>query len=911
MPQPNIPRAVADFAMRRAHLIALAIFAVVGMVILDDYGVSANERWQRDIGYASFNYLLGDRDALLADDDHNRFYGVGVELPLIAIEHALGLDDTRPIYLSRHLFTHALFLIGGFFAWLLAYRLFGSRLVALLAMLIFLLHPRIYAHSFFNSKDLPFLCAFMAALYLIHRAFRRDSVWAFALCGAGVAALVSVRVIGVMLFAAVVGALALDAFRALRRGAGARRVLANAAAFCLAAALALYAAFPFLWGNPVKLIAAFPTLARHPDRLATLFRGEWVQWPNIPWSFIPAWTLVTTPPIALALAALGIAAVAYLCAADWRGMFANAAARFGLLALACLILPVAAAIALNSNLYDDWRQMYFLWAPICVLAAFGLRLLTMVPAPRLRLGALALTAVGIALIAVQTVSLHPHQNDYFNPLASKTGLAERWEMNYWHVATRDALEALLAARPADERIVVLSKIWVTLNLLIMPPDERARFARAVSFPDYSVIIGDGGESAVWKREVYGVPIVSILDERAESEARYRAAYARARGSSPAATAGGFGIYADGDNLLYIKEPCAESDALGTFALRAIPPDSDSADARPDAPEWTRFDFHRYGARFDGKCLISVPLPDYEIATAEAMQWTDDERNPLWRAAFSIGKPPTEYAAALSALPPAPAATGGGFDIYADGERRLIYVKSPCDARDARGRFALTVFPANPAAALSQRQRAAGLGSESFEFAFHRHGAALDGKCVIIRDLPAYPISHITTSQTPDAGETAPAWSAEIRFDAYYAPFRRALAALPAQPSARSDFDIYLDLDARTLTYVKSPCAERDARGRFFLSLIPSNPSDLTEESRENDQDHNALNFDFDRHGAMLDGDCVIIRNLPAYPITALETGQWTTGEGQLWKARIATNKSPLPAPPSVPRKRESRVDQPK
>ena len=898
-PPPPIPRAVADFAIRHFHIIALALFAVVGLLILDDYGISANERWQRDIGYASFNYILGDPDALLADDDHNRFYGVGVELSLIAIERALGLDDSRPIYLTRHLLTHALFLIGGFFAWLLAYRLFGSRPIALLAMLIFLLHPRLYAHSFFNTKDLPFLCAFMAALYLIHRAFRRDTVWAFALCGAGVAALVNIRVIGVMLFAAVAGMLALDAFRALRRGAGARRVLANAAAFTLAAALALYAAFPFFWDNPLKLIDAFPTLARHPDRIATLFRGAWVQWPNIPWSFIPAWTLVTSPPIALALAALGTLGVARPCAARWRDMFtnpaarwrdmfANSAARFGLMTLACLTLPVIAAIALNSNIYDDWRQMYFLWAPICVLSAFGVRALTMIPHPRLRLGALALTTVGIAAAAVQMVSLHPHQNDYFNPLANKATLAERWEMNYFHAAARDALEALLETRPPDERIVILSKIWVTLNLLILPEEDRRRFAPALSFPDFSVVIGDGGESAVWKREVYGVPIISILDERAESESRYRAAYARARQSSPAATAGGFDIYADGDNLLYIKELCADTDAQGTFALRAIPAAPDSANAR----EWTRFNFHRYGARFDGKCLISAPLPDYEIATLETAQWADAAAQiPLWSAAFSMRQSPTKYADALSTLPAAPSATAGGFNIYADAAR-LIYLKSPCAERDVRGRFGLTLFPANPAD-LSQRQRAAGLDSESFEFPFHRYGATLDGKCVIIRPLPDYPISRIETQRTAD-GETTPSWSAEIRLAPYYAPFRRALASLPAEPSAQSGFDLYLSSDARTLTYIKSPCAEEDARPRFFLSIFPANPSDLEEESRAQNRPHNSLNFDFHRYGAILDGVCAIIRPLPPYPATALETGQWTTAEGQLWKARVEINKSLLP-----------------
>ena len=87
-------------------------------------------------------------------------------------------------------------------------------------MLLFLTHPRLYAHSFFNLKDLPFLSMFMVALYLTHRAFRRDAVWAFALCGAGVGLLANIRIVGLMLFPAVLGMLALDAFYAMKRGGG-------------------------------------------------------------------------------------------------------------------------------------------------------------------------------------------------------------------------------------------------------------------------------------------------------------------------------------------------------------------------------------------------------------------------------------------------------------------------------------------------------------------------------------------------------------------------------------------------------------------------------------------------------------------------------------------------------------------
>ena len=218
-PLDSVPR-FANFLARHSAIVALALFAVVGAAVFDDYGVAIDEHWQRDIGIASFDYILGDADALLDEDDHNRYYGVAFELPLIAVERVLGLEDSRSIYLSRRLIAHAFFLAGGFFAWLLAYRLFGSRLVALFAMLIFLLHPRLYAHSFFNTKDLPFLSMFAIALYLTHRAFRRDTVWAFALCGAGVGFLANIRIMGAFLIPAVLGMLALDAFYAMKRGGG-------------------------------------------------------------------------------------------------------------------------------------------------------------------------------------------------------------------------------------------------------------------------------------------------------------------------------------------------------------------------------------------------------------------------------------------------------------------------------------------------------------------------------------------------------------------------------------------------------------------------------------------------------------------------------------------------------------------
>ena len=761
-------RTAALFALRHAAPITLAVFAIVGVAVLDDYGVATDEASLRRMGRASLDYMMGDRNALL--DDHERLYGVAFELPLAAVERFLGLEDSRAVYLSRHLLTHLFFLVGGFFAWLLTYRMFGSRALALFAMLLFLLHPRMYAHSFFNTKDIPFLSMFMVSLYLIHRAFRRDSAAAFALCGAGVGLLTNIRVLGVLPFAAVLGMLALDLARAARRGDGAGRVLANGAAFLAAAVLTLYATWPLLWGDPFAFFESFSVFSQFTyARPATLFRGVLVSWPNIPPAYIPVWIGITTPLAALALAAAGTAFAARDGVKGRGAALENTPARFGLLLTACLILPIAAVIALDSNLYNGWRQLYFVYAPACVLAALGLRgllALAVFRAAAARAAIIALVAASAVPTLAQMAALHPHQADYFNPLAGRSErLKAAYQMDYWNTTRREALEWLLAEYP-DAPIYLNSadpNYEITQNLLILPEADRRRIRVNHNFPDF--IIASQGEGAIWTREIYGGVITAILDRREAARAEKAAAYETARASEPLAESA-FDLYLDGKTLTYAKEPCGEADAAAPFTLSATP-------------------------------------------------------------------------------------------------------SNPSD--------------------LPERTRRAGLGHESLNFGFHEYGAIFDGKCVIRRDLPEYPIGVIETGQyDPDGGVRL--WAATAHTDPSRADeFRAALAtARAAQPSVRSDFDMYLD--GGTLIYLKEPCDIEDTRGRFVLSVFPSDPADLSESARARGQAHNALNFDFARYGAVIDGACVILRPLPEYGARAIETGQWIPGGASLWKATLTIDR---------------------
>ena len=285
--------------LRRIPFPALALavgllFAAVGVAVLGDYGVGADESTQRRIASTWAGYIVGDHNN--PPKFPNNFYGIAFELPLLLAERALGLQDSRDIYLFRHLLTHLFFIAGGFCCGLLVWRMFNNRWLALLAMLLFLLHPRLYAHSFFNSKDIPFTVRFVVALYLAHRAFRRDTLGAFVLLGIVVGLAANMRPFALLFIHAVLALRGLDWRQAA--GAGRRRILLTAGIFAAATLLAIYVSHPYYWENPLRFIDGIQTMSQYPTQADNLFRGRIVPADAVPASYIPVWFAITAPTAA-------------------------------------------------------------------------------------------------------------------------------------------------------------------------------------------------------------------------------------------------------------------------------------------------------------------------------------------------------------------------------------------------------------------------------------------------------------------------------------------------------------------------------------------------------------------------------------------------------------------------------------
>ena len=899
----NRRRAAQDFLVVHSGLLTCAIFLLVGLALLGDYGVGADQQTQRRIAEANLNYALGRVDGILVNNDRDtlvpsdRFYGVAFELPLLLAEGALGLEDLYQVNRLRLTLTHLFFIIGGYFCYRLAYRLFGSRLLAIMVLLFLLLHPRIYGHSFFNSKDLPFLSMFLIALYLLERAFRRDTVGAFVLLGIAVGLLANLRIMGVMLFPAVIAMRGLDWLPA---GGGPERkgILLTGGLFVLTAGLTWYAVTPYAWPNPIEHLAGSLGLTvGHPTVVPVLFQGEWIPSDQLPWHYLPTWFLITTPPFILLLGLCGAAAVLARGCRRPAAIFCNNRQRFLLLLLAAFLLPPAAAALLGSNQYDDWRHLYFVYGPAVLLAAGGLRGLTGAwPRPgRWRAGAYGLAGLGLGLTLLQMAQLHPLQYVYFNFLVDRTtpeGLRERYDIDYWELAQWSALQYLLARYPGETLTVRTEhrSMWEALPAAARRRLPRAGGRRADFYLTYQLGSGrpDLAFNSAYPRRFYNNTLAILRPAAAarmtaDALAAYRELYRQARAGEPIIR-GNYDVYLKGRRLTFVQENCRPERREVWLRVDALPPHREILPPGLWEPG-SYASYYNQPVRLGSLCLAVIQLPadirgNLILAQRGASKPGAAGQRIWWEELYSLSRP------GLGELinqgrekqPPAgPDAYAVFLDWNAAGRPGLFYAKAECSPADYETPVFLQLYPENLTDLPFYLWAG---GQENREFPLLRYGFRPGGSCIAVVPLPDYPIAALRTGQ---AGR----WEVNRYPPAAPGRLRETYAALPAgRPEARSFFDLYWQ-DNR-LIYLRETCAAADTAAGFFLHIIPADVADLPPERQI--AGFANRDFAFDRRGGHFAGKCLATISLPNYPVKAIRTGQYVAGQGELWAVELAVGE---------------------
>ena len=884
-------RAALNFLAIHSGLLICALFLLAGLALAGDYGVNQDERRQREIATVNLNYILGQD---LANDprirDADRFYGVAFELPLLLAERLPGMDDYHYVHRLRLTLTHLFFIIAAFCCYRLAYHLGGNRLIALLALLLFLLHPRLYAHSYLNSKDLPFLSMFVIALYLLERAFRRDTAGAFILLGVAVGLLTNLRIAGIMLLPAALAMRGLDLFHAKtwleRQG-----ILLTAGLFLLTAGLTFYAVTPYVWANPVAALATSLDLTvNHPviAVVSVLFQGEWIPSDQLPPHYLPVWFSITTPPLVMLLGLVGIAAVAVKALCRPGAVFRNTRRRFLLLLLACFLLPPLAAVLLGSDLFNGWRHFYFVYGPFCLLAALGggWMLAALSRQRRGAVGMYGLAGLGLGLILLQMAQLHPLQYTYFNFLVDRVTpehLRTQYRMDYWGLAFRNGLEDLLKRHPGETVVALVED----KHRETLPPAARQRLPRGGSRPaDYELTNAfdpsrpDLAFNSVYRRFYHNTlvavrPLDSALMTPA-AVAAYREIYRQAMASEPISR-GDYAVYRNDQRLTFIRESCPPDSPDAWLGVKVFPHDPETYPGFRGTRPYVAYGNQR--VRLGDTCLAVLQLPDYAQGDLILIQRNSDipgQREEL----YSISRPGLgELIAQGRRNQPQPAGTEafGVFLDRAEGRHRLLYDKAHCSRAEYETPVTLHLDPENLADLPFYLWKG---GLDNRDFLLSIYGGRPGGECVAVFPLPDYPIAAIHTGQSGR-------WAVNLYPPTEPDRLRTTYAALAdRQPDARADFDLYLQ-DNR-LIYLRETCAAADTAAGFFLHILPQDVADLPPERQA--AGFANLDFAFDRRGGLLDGKCLAAVVLPNYPIKEIRTGQHIPGQGELWAVELVVGR---------------------
>jgi hypothetical protein len=494
----KIDQTASCYGRRVIVWLCLAALLGLGLEIYRDYGISFDEGISRDDGHVSLAYVLtmlpkGWQEALTRSatlerlrsvpplhEYFDRDYGVVFELPAALGEYVFGIQEERDVYLYRHLLTFLVCSGGVVAVYQLVARRFRDWHVGLLGALMLVLSPRLFADSFYNSKDAVFLAFFAIGLntlvcFLLSPTRRRAAVHALACALA-----IDVRIMAVLLPVVTV---ALLVSRGLRGDFSSRKLWRSGLTYFGLLLVFITVMWPYLWEAPFNnFVQAFRNMTHFRWDGEVLYRGEMVRATQLPWHYALVWVGITTPPLYLLAFGAGLVAIGgqlirngwrlYRCDEEWQD----------LLFLTTALGPVVSVIVLHSVLYDGWRQLYFIYPAFVLVAVRGLVVVLQWQSARRywRVAVTSLVAASLLFTAGQMVWLHPFEHVYFNVFAGRKNLERRYELDYWCLSYRQGLEWIVRHDDRPQIRVNFNPGWVIcnvpgeLNRLLLPVADRKR-----------------------------------------------------------------------------------------------------------------------------------------------------------------------------------------------------------------------------------------------------------------------------------------------------------------------------------------------------------------------------------------------------------------------------------------------------
>jgi len=468
----------------------LLLYLIIGSLILPDYGISMDEPIQRKHGIVSFDFINekfnlfptipATYQETLSEYDH-RDYGVVFQLFSYSAERLMNINDAHSVFLLRHVFTFILFWLSAVFFYKLAEIQFGKGIISISGLLFYILSPRIFTEAFYNPKDIILLAWVAIGMYTMVKFAEQKTIKYLLLHTLVCALAINARVVGIVLpFVTLLYSLLTlkdQKLNDLVRSTGIKLIVWSFLTLFFTCLM-----WPFLWENPVRnFLYSFNEMKLFRWNGQLLYWGNLVWASDLPWHYTFSQILVTTPLLYIILFIGGFTFTLIKIIRSNLKFNLDSGNRRSLMFLTMFLFPILSIIYFHSILYNNWRQMYFIYPAFILIALEGLnelynhilQVIRIFWNRFLKIVLFSAVSISICFTIGFLIKMHPYQYIYFNQLAGKDPL-RKFDGDYFGLSYKEALEYLLETYPDDTLKINVANSSGIINKMNFSDKDIAR-----------------------------------------------------------------------------------------------------------------------------------------------------------------------------------------------------------------------------------------------------------------------------------------------------------------------------------------------------------------------------------------------------------------------------------------------------
>lgn len=450
------------YKLKRSYTVVFffSLIFILSIFLVKDYGVSNDEYQERITGFTTLKYI-GEKiipkttDKFQADkniqdlhDYQQKVYGVVFNAPTAFLEIVLKIKEKKNQFLMRHYVNFLIYFIGLIFFFLVLEKRFKNWQIAIIGTLILFLSPRIFAHSFYNNRDIILLSLFIISFYFNIDFIEKRSLKSAILAAFFTAITIDTRIVGVIVllntsFVYFLNILKLKNFKQFSK----------IFYYLIFTFIFIIFFWPFLWENPLQnFLMAFKAMSNYFLEAENLYLGKYISNKELPWHYIFVWIGVTTPIFYLFLFLVGLIKFIVKLIKSFKTNF-NHIQIEDIYSFNILFGSIFAIIIFNSTLYNGWRHLYFIYPFLVFFSLVGFKYLFEKKKLYQNYIYIIILVINFILTSHWIFKNHPFQYVYFNNLINKKNLQKKFDLDYWGLSYKQSIQYLLNNEKEEKLIV--------------------------------------------------------------------------------------------------------------------------------------------------------------------------------------------------------------------------------------------------------------------------------------------------------------------------------------------------------------------------------------------------------------------------------------------------------------------------